>query len=155
MLPHYAITNYWENSNEYRSELKGQYVINDRFDVLVGSEFTSGIIQANYITSSQTPAVFYGEVAQTPGGNSITEYTVSGYATGSYKDVNHHINIDLGLRGDNNTFREHDGYGTVFNPRVDVVYYPGKFIFKAIYAEAFLDASDQNKFSTATTRLLE
>jgi len=151
--PYYNRINYFENSNEFRSELKGQYVINDKFDVVVGTEFTTGIIQANYITSAQSPAIYYGEVGETPGGNSIVEYTTSGYATASYKDVAHHINVDLGLRGDNNEFREQDGYGTVFNPRVDVIYYPGKFIFKAIYSTAFLDASDQNKFSTSSSRI--
>ena len=154
VLPHYGITNYFENSNEVRSELKGQYVINDRFDILAGSEFTTGIIQANYLTSVLSPAIFYGHAPDSAGGNNITEYTISGYATGSYKDAAHHLNIDLGGRMDNNQFREKDGYGTVFNPRVDVVYYPGRFIFKAIYATAFLDASDQNKFSTASSRLL-
>ena len=151
--PHYAITNYFENSNEFRSELKGQYVFNDKFDILVGTEFTTGIFQGNYITSSRSPAIFYGVVDSTSGGNNITEYTISGYATGSYKDIAHHINIDLGARVDNNEFRERDGYGTVFNPRVDVIYYPGKFVFKAIYATAFLDASNQNKFSTTTSRI--
>ncbi|RYD95290.1 MAG: TonB-dependent receptor, partial [Sphingobacteriales bacterium] len=34
------------------------------------------------------------------------------------------------------------------------VYYPGKFIFKGIYSEAFLDASIFNKFSTSAIRLL-
>ncbi len=151
--PYYDQINYYENSSEFRSELKGQYVINDKFDIVVGTEFTTGIIQANYITSSESPAIYYGEVGETPGGNSITEYTTSGYATASYKDVANHINIDLAGRVDNNEFREQDGYGTVFNPRVDVVYYPGKFIFKAIYSTAFLDASDQNKFSTSSSRI--
>jgi outer membrane receptor protein involved in Fe transport len=42
----------------------------------------------------------------------------------------------------------------VFNPRLSVVYYPGKFIFKSIYSEAFLDASVYNKFSTSSARLV-
>ena len=154
VLPKYGITNYFEASNMISSELKSQYVINDKFDVLAGSEFRTGILQANYLTSPLSPAVIYGTVADSPGGNNIVTYTISGYATGSFKDVKDKINIDLGGRVDNNQFREHNGYGTVFNPRVDVVYYPGHFIFKAIYAEAFLDASDQNKFSTASSRLL-
>ena len=154
-LPHYNTIEYFEASNEVRSELKGQYVINDRFDILVGTEFTTGILQANYLTSSVGPAIIHGTAPDSAGGNNIIEYTASAYATASYKDVAHKFNIDLGGRVDNNTFREVDGYGTVFNPRVDFVYYPGKFIFKAIYATAFLDASDQNKFSTASSRLLD
>lgn len=154
VLPHYAITNYFEESNMLRSELKGQYIINDRVDILAGSELTTGILQENYLTSVLSPAIVYGHAPDSAGGNNITEYTISGYATASYKDIAHHLNVDLGARMDNNTFREHYGYGTVYNPRVDVVYYPGRFIFKAIYATAFLDASDQNKFSTASSRLI-
>ena len=153
-LPHFNTTNYYEASNELRTELKGNYIINTRFDILAGAEFTTGILQANYITSAIAPAVVNGTVVSSPGGNDLTEYTMSGYVTGSYKDIRDKINVDLAGRVDNNQFRESKGYGTVFNPRVDVVYYPGRFIFKAIYAEAFLDASDQNKFGTASSRLL-
>jgi len=154
VLPHYGITNYYESSNQLRSELKAQYVINDKFDLLAGTEFTTGMLQANYLTSPLSPAVIYGHAPDSAGGNNITEYTISGYVTGSYKNTAHKFNIDLGGRVDNNQFRETQGYGTVFNPRIDVVSYPGSFIFKAIYAEAFLDASNQNKFSTASSRLL-
>ena len=154
VLPSYARVNFFQASNELRSELKSQYVINDKFDLLVGAEFTTGILQANYITTTLYPAVLYGHAIDSPGGNNFTTYTMSGYATGSYHNAKHKLNIDLGGRVDNNQFREKYGYGTVFNPRVDVIYYPGKFIFKAIYAEAFLNASNQNKFSTTGSRLL-
>jgi len=55
---------------------------------------------------------------------------------------------------DNNKINSIYGYGTVFNPRLSVVYYPGKFIFKTVYSEAFLDASVYNKFSTSSARLV-
>jgi len=157
-LPHFSTTNYYEASNQLRSELKGLYTIDDHFDVLLGTEFTTGIMQANYLTSTGTalsPALIYGTAGDSIGGNNFTSYTISGYATGSYKNAVHKFNIDLGGRVDDNKFREYKGYGTVFNPRVDAVYYPGSFIFKAIYAEAFLDASNQNKFSTASSRKLD
>jgi len=41
----------------------------------------------------------------------------------------------------------------VFNPRISYVYYPSRYIFKAIYSEAFLDASPFNKFSTTASRI--
>jgi outer membrane receptor for ferrienterochelin and colicins len=152
--PYYARVNFYQASNILRSELKSQYIINDKFDVLAGAEFTSGILQANYITTTLDPAVRYGRAIDSPGGNNFTTYTVSGYATAAYHNTKHKLNIDIGGRLDNNRFRGVYGYGTVFNPRMDVIWYPGKFIFKAIYAEAFLNASNQNKFSTTGSRLL-
>jgi outer membrane receptor for ferrienterochelin and colicins len=154
VTPKFNSTNYYEASNLVSSELKSTYVINDKFDAVVGSEFRTGILQANYLTSPLNPAVFNGHAPDSAGGNNFASYTISGYATASYHNTAHRINVDLGGRVDNNGFRLHQGYGTVYNPRVDVVYYPGSFIFKAIYAEAFLDASNQNKFSTASSRLL-
>lgn len=154
VIPYYARVNFYQASNILRSELKSQYIISDKFDVLLGAEFTSGILQVDYIKTSSYPAIQYGRAIDSPGGNSFTTYTMSGYATASYHNSKRRFNVDLGGRVDNNKFREKYGYGTVFNPRLDVIWYPGKFIFKAIYAEAFLNASNQNKFSTTGSRLL-
>jgi len=154
-LPGFTTTNFYVASNELTSELKSQYIINDKFDILAGAQFATGIYQDNYITSATYPALLNGVVAAAPGGNNITEYTTSGYATGSYHSIAPNLNVDLGGRVDHNQFREVDGYGTVFNPRIDVVYYPKKFVFKAIYATAFEDASNANKLSTAASRLLD
>ncbi|MCD6010512.1 MAG: hypothetical protein K0Q79_374 [Flavipsychrobacter sp.] len=154
VTPYYARVNFYQASNIVRSELKTQYIVSDKFDILAGAEFTSGILQANYITTTLYPAVLYGRAIDSPGGNNFTTYTMSGYATASYHNAKRRLNIDLGGRVDNNRFRGIYGYGTVFNPRMDVIWYPGNFIFKAIYAEAFLNASNQNKFSTTGSRLL-
>lgn len=154
--PYYARVNFYQASNIVRSELKTQYIVNDKFDVLAGAEFTSGILQTNYLTTTLSPAVLNGKAldSSAKGGDHFTTYTVSGYLTASYHNMKRRLNVDLGGRLDNNSFRGVYGYGTVFNPRMDVIWYPGNFIFKAIYAEAFLNASNQNKFSTTGSRLL-
>lgn len=46
------------------------------------------------------------------------------------------------------TFRP-EGYGTVFNPRLALVYTRPRAVFKAIYAEAFKDASNFNRYATS------
>lgn len=153
-LPYFSTTNYSEGSNQLSTELRGVYNISDKFSVVAGTQLRTGIYQANYITAPVSPAVIYGTVDTIGGGNNFTTYTISGYATGSYSNIERHITVDIGGRVDDNRFREQKGYGTVFNPRVAVVYYPGKFIFKAIYSEAFLDASNSNKFSTSASRKL-
>ena len=152
-LPTFKTTDYYQASNQFNSEFKVNYHIDDHFDVLAGTEFRTGIYQANYVTVVNAPAITSGTINPTPGGNAITEYTMSGYATASYHNSEKKINVDIGGRLDDNKFRETKGYGNMFNPRIAVVYYPGQFIFKAIYSEAFLDASNQNKFGTSTTRL--
>ncbi|HLE83027.1 MAG TPA: TonB-dependent receptor, partial [Thermoanaerobaculia bacterium] len=53
-----------------------------------------------------------------------------------------------GGRIDDNTIRETGGYGAVFNPRLAVIYSPGRWLFRAVYSEAFQDASNLNKFTT-------
>jgi outer membrane receptor for ferrienterochelin and colicins len=153
-LPGFTTKNYYQASNQFGEEMKVNYKIDQHFNVLAGSEFRTGIYQGNYITSAISPAVVNGTISATPAGNSLTEYTMSGYVTGTYQNTEKRINIDLGGRLDHNRYRDTSGYGNMFNPRIAVVYYPGKFIFKLIYAEAFLDASDLNKFGTSTTRLL-
>jgi outer membrane receptor protein involved in Fe transport len=42
-----------------------------------------------------------------------------------------------------------EGYGTVFNPRLALVYSRPRTVFKAIYAEAFKDASNFNRYATS------
>lgn len=154
-LPYFQPYYYAQNSNELRSEIKMLYKYNDKFDFLAGTEYSTGIIQANYLTSKiVSPAIIYGTAGDSLGGNNFTQYTISGYLTGSYHNAARKLNVDAGGRLDNNSFKETKGYGTVFNPRIDVVYYPGKFIYKAIYSQAFLDASAQNKFSTVSSRLV-
>ena len=157
ILPKYNVTNYYEQSNMASTELKASYVMNEKLDFVAGSQFKTGLLQANYLTTS-SPGVIpadYGTVASTLGGNNYNTYTLSGYATASYHDLRDNLNVDLGARADNNVLRQNLGYGTVLNPRVDLVWFPSKFVFKAIYATAFLDASDQNKFSTASTRKVD
>ena len=151
-----ATTNFYAASNQVSSELKLDYRLDDRFSLLGGVEFRTGISQKDYIKAGNYPTYtqVLGTINPTPGGNSITEYTTSGYLTGSYHNSDLKLNIDLGGRLDNNKFSQIRGYGTQFNPRIAVISYPGNFVFKAIYAEAFLDASNLNKFSTSSTRLL-
>jgi outer membrane receptor for ferrienterochelin and colicins len=156
--PIFKPTYYAQQSNLFRSEFKIPYLINEYFDVLAGTSFTTGVDQGNYVESSTLGGIQNGLVPGAStllGGNNFTEYTLSGYLTGSYHNRRLKLNIDAGGRVDNNRFRDTSGYGTVFNPRYDVVFYPGKFIFKAIYSQAFMDASPLNKFSTSATRLLD
>ena len=152
--PFFTTINFYEASDQIRSELKGQLRITDKIDVLTGAAFTSAQIQNNYITSSKSPALTSGTAIDSPGGNKITNFTTSVFSTLSYTNPTYKFNADIGGRLDNNIFRQQYGYGTVFNPRIDIIYYPARWVFKAIYAEAFLDASNSSKFSTSSSQRL-
>jgi iron complex outermembrane receptor protein len=56
------------------------------------------------------------------------------------------LKIVAGGRVDNNDVKQTGGYGTAFNPRLAVIYTPGNFAFKSIYAEAFKDPSNAERF---------
>jgi len=76
------------------------------------------------------------------------------FAQASYRVIPR-LKLVAGGRVDNNRVRETGGYGTVFSSRLAAVYSPGKRVFKAIYSEAFHDASNFQKYSTQLGQLFE
>ncbi len=57
------------------------------------------------------------------------------------------LKIVAGGRLDYNDIQETGGFGTVFNPRLAIIYSTGELTFRAIYAEAFKDPSNAERFS--------
>ncbi len=138
-------------STQFRSETRGVYTVTDKIDVTGAVELRNGLMQGDYITSA------YPDALVTATSLSTTYYFVTDLGLtllGSYKNTKKKFNVNLGGRMDNNVINSKGGYGSVFNPRISVIYYPSKFIFKAIYSEAFLDASPFNKFATTSARAL-
>lgn len=155
--PSFSTTYFSQISSQFKSEFKLQYKLNEKIDFNNGAEFRTGNVQGDYVKGSTDTAIKNGTVTNgstLPGGNNFTPYTIGAYTQLNYQDIEHHLNVSLAYRWDYNRFRKTAGYGSIFNPRVAIVYYPGKqTIFKAIYAEAFMDASSFNKFSSSATRL--
>jgi outer membrane cobalamin receptor len=155
-LPTFAPTFYFVGSNQFKTEFKLQYKFNEKFDLNSGGEFRTGNNQGDYAKGSVDPAMQFGLVSNgnlLPGGNNFIPYTVGAYSQLNFQDPKRNLNVSAAYRWDFNRFREVAGYGSIFNPRFAVVYYPGKMVFKAIYAEAFMDASSFNKFSYSAARL--
>jgi outer membrane receptor for ferrienterochelin and colicins len=153
--PYFLPTYFSQQSKQFRSESKVNYVINEKMDFNLGVELRSGMIQGDYVNSTTEDPITTGTSANgIKGGNyySIMDFGVYGQL--SYQDRARKFNVSAAGRMDNNKINSIYGYGTVFNPRLSVVYYPGKFIFKSIYSEAFLDASVYNKFATSSARLV-
>ena len=152
----YFLPNYYsQQSKQFRSESKMNYVINEKMDFNLGVELRNGLLQGDYVNSVIEDPITTGTSANgIKGGNYYSIMDLGVYGQLSYQDRARKLNISAAGRMDNNKINSIYGYGTVFNPRLSVVYYPGKFIFKSIYSEAFLDASVYNKFATSSARLV-
>lgn len=153
--PYFLPTYFSQQSKQFRSETKMNYVINEKMDFNLGVELRNGLLQGDYVNSTTEDPITTGTSANgIKGGNYYSIMDLGVYGQLSYQDRARKLNISAAGRMDNNKINSIYGYGTVFNPRLSVVYYPGKFIFKSIYSEAFLDASVYNKFATSSARLV-
>ncbi len=148
MAPRQDSTYLFQKSSQLRNEFKIFLVPNNWFSLVAGIENRFSSVQGDYLISLQNDAEQNGfpgtEIA---GGNVLfsTDLGLYSQARFNYGDL---LSLTLGLRYDNNRIRDNQGYGNVFNPRLALVATPGDFIFKAIYSEAFKDATNREKFST-------
>ena len=138
-------------SNQFRTEIRGLYNLSDHIDISGGAELRDGLLQGDYVNSPLPDPLANGYLHDSASYYSVVDLGI--FALASYKNAEKRMNVDIGGRLDNNVINNDYGYGSVFNPRISYVYYPSKFILKAIYSEAFLDASPFNKFSTTATRI--
>lgn len=157
-VPFWRTIYLYEASKQLRTELKFVYHLSEFATVVTGFEFRNSSIPGNYVISFKKDSILDGISPNVAGGNVYTSNDIGAYAQLSYmlpvESWQSNIHFTAGARVDNNAIRIKYGYGTVFNPRLAAVFAHRKFIFKLIYAEAFKDASNFNKFSTSTTRLL-
>ncbi|GGE41140.1 TonB-dependent receptor plug domain-containing protein [Psychroflexus planctonicus] len=153
--PFLSTTYFYRTSNQLRNELKLFYKTN-KFNVISGLEFRQGYFQMNYLTSdfpnpeeNIDPSTEVG----IRGGNNSSKLDVGYYLQGKYEFTNR-LSLTLGGRLDYNLVRNNGGYGFVFNPRAALIYNQNdKFTLKAIYSEAFKDASFLTKYATTDTRI--
>lgn len=152
----FTTTYYSQVATQFKSEFKLQYQISEKLDLNSGIEVRTNAMQGDYVKGNKFPALQYGVVGNgLSGGNNFNAYTASAYSQFSYTNPAKHVNISLAYRWDYNVIpKDQAGYGSIFNPRFALVYYPGRFIFKTFYSEAFMDASAFNKYSTAPSRLV-
>jgi outer membrane receptor protein involved in Fe transport len=138
----------YRSNNRLRSELNLFYQHSDALNVVGGAEVRYSTIGAGNITSATPPA---DETGTPPsgllGGNQITSRDIGLYAQTQWH-VTAPIKIVAGGRLDNNRIKQHGGYGTVFNPRLAGVFTHKRMVYKAIYATAFQDAPNFQKYQT-------
>jgi len=156
--PTWRTTYLYEASWQMRNELKFLYIATKNFDIVGGIEYRSSAIPGNYVSSTNKDQILDGTSPNVPGGNIYNSTDIGAYIQASQhievKKLGGDLYLTAGTRYDYNEIRGKYGYGSAFNPRLSAVYKQGKLIIKTIYAEAFKDASNFNKFSTSATRLL-
>lgn len=157
-IPTWETTFFYQLANQFRNELTLFYEPTEAFNMVAGFEFRNSQVQANYITSNEpapeVTGLVSGEADTTSGGNILNVLDYGLYLQATWKPSDQLI-LTGGVRIDHNDVRN-AGFGTVFNPRL-VALYHGKdnnTIFKAIYSEAFKDATNFQKFSTTSNRRL-
>lgn len=140
-------TNLFRSSNQLRAELSFTYDPSERFSLVTGAELRDGEIQGDYVRSSEPVPAETGRAPEVPGGNQFHVQDLGAFVQLTYSP-REAWKLVAGGRLDDNRIRETGGYGTVFNPRLAVVYAPGRWVFRTVYSEAFQDASNFNKFAT-------
>jgi len=139
----------FQKSSQLRNEFKVLYSPVNQLDIVAGFEMRFSSMQGDYTFSKHNDAEETGApLTNVPGGNQFFSQDLGVYAQAGIGFIRN-FNFTLGLRYDYNHIRENQGYGHTLNPRLAVVYMPGSFVFKAIYAEAFKDANNREKYSTA------
>jgi outer membrane receptor protein involved in Fe transport len=139
----------FQKSNQLRQEIKAIYQPLKRFDIVSGFEVRYSSVQGDYLSHSVDSAEASG-VAGTniEGGNQFFSRDVGFYTQTGIK-ITEKLKLTAGLRFDNNKVRINQGYGNSINPRVALVFTPKNCTYKLIYAEAFKDATNREKYSTA------
>lgn len=146
--PSWQPTYFYLLNTQLRNELRLVYDPSERLDVVAGLELRNGSIQGNYVTSDRPdPSETGTPPLSLRGSNDFETRDIGLFAQASYQ-AHADLKLVAGGRLDSNEARQTGGYGTVFNPRLAVVYTPGDAVLKAVYSEAFQDASNFQRYAT-------
>ena len=139
----------FQKSNQIRNEFKTIYQLHEKIDIIAGFEARFSAIQGDYLSAITNDAEQIGTTKEPiDGGNNFYSRDLGVYAQTSI-ELLPTLKLTPGIRYDYNLVRDTLGYKHAFNPRAALVFTPAKFIFKLIYAEAFKDATNREKYSTA------
>lgn len=145
----------WVHSDQWRHELKLDYRYSETLEFVGGLEYRDSSLQGNTIRGKQpNPRETGSPIGLAEGQSnrfSIQDTGVFGQAS---VQLNDRLRLIAGGRYDHQSIDGDGGYGTVFNPRLALVYNDQRNTVKLIYGEAFKDADNWSKFSTTSTRQL-
>jgi outer membrane receptor protein involved in Fe transport len=145
--PGWKKTAYRVSSSQFRNELTLHYTPSPRLRLVTGLDTRHSTLQGDYVKAKIEEN---GVPVETPDFGA-TEYfnqlDVGVFAQVSW-DLDERLRLVAGGRLDHNDVVDGAGYGSVFNPRLAAIYRRGSWLFKAIYAEAFKDASNYDRYAT-------
>jgi outer membrane receptor for ferrienterochelin and colicin len=147
----WAPTYFFLTNTQLQNELSLVYLKSEKLNLVGGLEVRNTSLQGNYVTSATPNPQETGKDPAIAGGNRFNVIDAGAYLQASYRPWER-FKVVAGGRVDYNKVRD-GGYGAVFNPRLAAVWSPGAWVFKAIYAEAFQDASAFQKFVATDTTL--
>lgn len=134
-------------SSQLRSELSLAWEPSETLNGVTGFEFVKSSIQSQY-DSAVTGKGFLDEPL--PPAAEIEHTDAALYTQGSWKPRRSLRFVAAGRLSYNTIDNKPGaaGYGALFSPRLGVIYSPGErhLVLKAIYSEAFKDATDNEKF---------
>jgi len=144
-------TFYSLSNSQLHNELTAVYTPSARLTVVSGLEVKNSSMQGNYLNIiASTDPQTNGSLKQPPPPDHFSVLDTGLYLHGTFA-LPHDLKAVAGGRLDNNRvnagFGYGTGYGTVFNPRLALLYAPpGPLVLKAIWSEAFQDASNFQKY---------
>jgi outer membrane receptor for ferrienterochelin and colicins len=135
-------------STQFRNEINVAYDAPGKWNGVAGVELAKSSIQATFALDTSGPGQPFGHPSRTPEQIEHTDAAV--YAQASYKPLPS-LKVLLAGRLTHNEINNKpgaSGYGTLFTPRAAVVYsaFANALTLKAIYAEAFKDPTDNQKY---------
>ncbi|MEM7352597.1 MAG: TonB-dependent receptor [Acidobacteriota bacterium] len=140
---------FFESSSELRGEATVIYRPTRRFNLVSGVELRNNSIARDFVLSGEDNPAETGNtsVPDGQGSNQLNGRDIGIYTQASFR-LQDDLKLIIGGRIDNNEVRETLGFGTDFNSRLALIYSPGNWVFKGIFATAFQDASNIQKFGT-------
>jgi outer membrane receptor protein involved in Fe transport len=136
-------------ASQLRNETKFFYKPFSWLNNITGIEARLSSIQGDYYLSFDGNAQETGfALTNIDGGNQFFSKDIGVYSQNSLSLIKN-LKLILAVRYDFNRVRTTQGYGSVWNGRVALVYSPKSFIFKIFNSSAFKDATNREKYSTA------
>ncbi|MEA2344934.1 MAG: outer rane receptor for ferrienterochelin and colicin [Thermoanaerobaculia bacterium] len=142
-------------SAQFRNEINVAYDAPGKWTGVAGVELAKSSIQSTFSQDTTGPGQPFANPSITPAQIEHTDAAV--FAQASYKP-RPSLKLLLAGRLTHNEINNQpgvSGYGTLFTPRAAVVYsaFANALTLKAIYAEAFKDPTDHQKFNAAANAL--
>jgi len=140
-------TYYYEQSEQFRSELKLLYNQSKYFYLISGIELRNSQLQGYYLTSdsSSVPEDYGTHPDSLRGGNQYNVNDIGVYTQGNYRTKNG-FGFTVGARLDYNQIRHGGGLGFNLSPRFVIDYVKKGWVFKTIISKGIQNLSNYTKF---------